>query len=662
MRTWLTVIGIGLLMAVTLALIAGSVAAGPPVQSPDSTTAVLAGPVASKISYQGRLTDAGGNPLNGNYNLVFQLWDDASAGSQVGSDIVKNNVPVNQGLFTTDLDVQHLDFNGQALWLRIQVNGQWLSPRQELLPTPYALSLRPGAQIGANNSASALVVGNLGTGTAISASSSQGWGLDVYSGEDVALYASAGTIPLILITGKQAVVAYGEDNGVIAWGGQTGGSFEGSTGVKGTGGTRGVHGLTDSDAEGAAGVYGESTNMLADGVRGQGAHGVHGLGFTGVFGEGDVGVSGNGIVGVSGESGSNGGSGVVGTATGLDGKGVQGVADFGTGVLGTGETGVKGTSAVGPGVLGEGSVGVQGDGQAAEGVMGTSQSTYGVTGEGPLGGVKGTSTGGDGVEGRSQSGSGVIGVSTAGDGVVGNSQTGVAVFGNSGGEAAIKGEGPKGVFGVSSADFGEGVHGNGTGSSTEGVLGTSTHGVGVWGVTGATWGLGTPQSLWVEGSCTGCTIAYVAQNGDAISLQVGDVVSIDGIAPPLKGQQTPVLYVQRATAAGGGFLGVVQARAAVEEVPAYAGDATQAETIQMPGAAPGDVAPGEYLFVVVQGLVQVRADASSSAIQAGDPLGLVSAAGLAQKLDQRAAAPTLGRALEPLAKGAGLIWVLVLGR
>jgi len=610
------------LIAIAVALlVARSVAADPPVRDPNTISGItLAGTVASKISYQGRLTDAGGNPLNGNYNLVFQLWDDATAGKQVGSDIVRNSVPVSDGLFTVELDVPPLAFNGQALWLRIQVNGQWLSPRQELLPVPYALSLRPGAQIGANNSAAVLSVGNLGTGTGISASSNQGWGIGVASSESVALYATSGTIPTVLITGKQAIVAYGEHNGVIAWGGQTGGSFEGATGVQGAGGTRGVHGLTESTAEGAAGVFGESTNRLADGVRGEGAHGVHGIGYTGVFGEGDVGVSGEGIVGVSGESGNDGGAGVRGTATGLDGKGVQGTADFGTGVVGSGETGVKGTSTVGVGVRGEGTTGV---------------------------------------EGRSQSGIGVYG------------HTGSGV-------AAVMGEGPKGMLGLSSADFGEGVHGNGTGSNTEGVLGTSinAHGVagysngsngslaiGVYGQTTATWGLATNQHLFVGGNCTGCTVAFLARNDGAEPLKVGDVVSIAGIVPPLKGQQTPVLRVQRATAAYNGFLGVVQARAAVEEVPAYAADGMQTGTLQMPGVVPGDVAPGEYLFVVVQGLVQVRADASAGAIQVGDPVEPVGAAGLAGKRSEDAPSGSmLGRALEPLAEGTGLIWMLVLGQ
>lgn len=682
MRVRMRAIVMALTITCAALLIDGSVAAGPPTKSPDGTASMstsLAGTVASKISYQGRLTDAVGNPLNGDYDLVFQLWDDPSAGSQVGDNISRSGVAVANGLFTVDLDVPQLEVNGQALWLRIQVNGQWLSPRQELLPVPYALSLRPGAQIAANSSETVLMAANQGTGTGLSAFSNQGWGLNVASSEDVAVFATSGTVPSILIQGKQAIFAYGEENGIIAWGGETGGTFEGSIGVKATGGHRGVDGRTESGEEGAAGVYGESINMQADGVRGQGAHGVHGVGYIGVFGEGDVGISGRGMVGVGGESEADTGAGVHGTATGLDGVGVRGTSDFGTGVEGTGETGVKGISSVGAGVKGEGSVGVEGVGQSAEGVAGTSQTTYGVTGEGVLGGVKGTSTGGDGVEGRSQSGSGVIGVSMHADGVVGNSQTGIGVYANSGGEAAVKGEGPKGVYGRSSADGGEGVHGHGFGSHTEGVLGTSANASGVYGIssgstgglsigvrgqTSATWGLATEENLYVGGYCSGCTLAFVARNGDTSPLEVGDVVSVVGIAPPLKGQQAPVLRVRRGAVAGGSMLGVVQSRATVDtgERLVFQGDAAQVEQFEMPGGAAGPAAPGEYLFVVVQGLVQVRTHTSGGAIAAGDPVVPAATSGLAQKVS--AAPPTvpvLGRALEQLAEGTGLIWVLILG-
>ena len=148
-----------LILALALSLVA---LAEPP--EPSTSGVTLAGIVASKISYQGRLTDTGGNPLNGSYNLLFQLWNDATAGSQVGSDIVKNNVSVNNGLFTVDLDVPQSAFNGQALWLRIQVGGQWLSPRQELLPVPYALGLRPGAWINGNVTGAVITATNQAMG------------------------------------------------------------------------------------------------------------------------------------------------------------------------------------------------------------------------------------------------------------------------------------------------------------------------------------------------------------------------------------------------------------------------------------------------------------------------------------------------------------------
>jgi len=64
----------------------------------------------------------------------------------VGSDIAKPGVQVTDGLFSVELDVTHSHFNGQGLWLEVEVGGVAIGC-QEILPVPYALSLRPGAVI-----------------------------------------------------------------------------------------------------------------------------------------------------------------------------------------------------------------------------------------------------------------------------------------------------------------------------------------------------------------------------------------------------------------------------------------------------------------------------------------------------------------------------------
>jgi len=207
---------------------------------------------------------------------------------------------------------------------------------------------------------------------------------------------------------------------------------------------------------------------------------------------------------------------------------------------------------------------------------------------------------------------------------------------------------------------------SGYGTTGYGVFGESWAGIGVAGkTTGGTYGLYTNQNLYVGGNCIGCTVAFVGQNGDTSPLEVGDVVSVSGIAPPLNGQQTPVLKVRRATATGGGVLGVVQARAVVTimDTPVLNSKSDQTDIMEIPNITPGRVAPGEHLFVVVQGLVQVRVDAASGAIVAGDALAPSATAGVVQKVSlDSPTAPMLGRALEPIAKETGLIWVLVLGR
>jgi len=126
---------------VSIFLAAGGVVASPPMFGDDP-------PVESTINYQGQLTDPDtGNPYDGTYDMQFLFYDAATGGSQVGSTITENDVAVTNGLFNVKLDVNQADFNGQGLWLEVMVEGETLSPRQEILPVPYALSLKPGAGI-----------------------------------------------------------------------------------------------------------------------------------------------------------------------------------------------------------------------------------------------------------------------------------------------------------------------------------------------------------------------------------------------------------------------------------------------------------------------------------------------------------------------------------
>lgn len=109
----------------------------------ESLAAPLLAPVGTGFTYQGYLED-GGAPANADYDFEFKLFDASVAGSQVGSTVPSDNVPVNDGQFTVNLDFGDV-FNGTALWLEIGVRP-WdsvglyttLTPRQMLSAVPYA--------------------------------------------------------------------------------------------------------------------------------------------------------------------------------------------------------------------------------------------------------------------------------------------------------------------------------------------------------------------------------------------------------------------------------------------------------------------------------------------------------------------------------------------
>ncbi|MCB9420734.1 MAG: hypothetical protein H6667_13080 [Ardenticatenaceae bacterium] len=113
----------------------------------DGATAVT----GTAITYQGRLTE-GGSPANGAFDFVFALYDAPVIASQVGITLTQV-LTVSGGLFIADLDFGNV-FDGAELYLQIGVRPEGsvtpyeiLNPRQPLRPTPYALSLRPGADV-----------------------------------------------------------------------------------------------------------------------------------------------------------------------------------------------------------------------------------------------------------------------------------------------------------------------------------------------------------------------------------------------------------------------------------------------------------------------------------------------------------------------------------
>lgn len=245
------------------------------------TTAV----VSSGITYQGRLTNPDGEPLDGTYPMRFVVYNAATAGTALW-DSGPIDVAVADGLFTLKLGVNRDDFDGQALWLSIEVDDQVLSPRQEILPVPYALSLRPGADIFAGALAAsdaavaayapatgAAMYGAAAGGAGIYGASTAGYGVRGISTDSWGGYfSSTGGYGLrvetagaahydhgayITSAGGYGVYAQSAGNqGVRAEAGDVSGIAEplGAVGVVGIGANRGTYGASQS----GVGVYGSS--------------------------------------------------------------------------------------------------------------------------------------------------------------------------------------------------------------------------------------------------------------------------------------------------------------------------------------------------------------------------------------------------------------------
>ncbi len=98
--------------------------------------------IPSVISYQGRLTDALGEPsAEGTANLVFSMYDNATGGTLLWTE-THPGVTLSGGLFSVFLGsltpLTDSLLAGPGRWLEISVNGEAITPRTQIGASPFA--------------------------------------------------------------------------------------------------------------------------------------------------------------------------------------------------------------------------------------------------------------------------------------------------------------------------------------------------------------------------------------------------------------------------------------------------------------------------------------------------------------------------------------------
>jgi hypothetical protein len=649
-------------VALTLLLAASFTTAGPPVEEGKLTALA---PVGTAFTYQGRLTDEGG-PANGAYDFQFELYDAAGGGGQVGSTVTLEDVPVSDGLFTVELDFGSTPFMGDARWLEIGVRGGGstgaytiLMPRHALTAVPYALTA-PWSGLSGVPSGFADGVDNDTTYAA-------GTGLTLLG---TTFSADTGYLQRRVsdsCTGGNAIRVINQDGSVtcepVAGGAGDITAVNAGTGLTGGGQSGDVTLNVDTTAI--------QQRVSGDCPAGNSIR---------VINE-------NGTVACEPDDDSGGDITAVNAGTGLSGGGASGDVTLNVEFAGDGAASTAARSDHDHwGETWSGS----GVGLTLNSSDHSSLRVYGpiviessdwnglYVNSANYSGVNVYSPGYDGVHVTSPGDDGVNVYSPGGDGFAVYSATDDGVYVDSAGDDGVHVQSASGdgVY-IESADD-DGIHV--ASANDRGVTVSSVSDYGVYANTTATYGFFTSDKIYTGGGCVGCTSMLIAQNGDEGLLEPGDLVAVAGLADPVNPEAIrPILIVRKAEASfSQGVVGVVEGhyvyKAMTEQVPVEYPEEGEKEAsfsdrmTEIINEEPA--APGEYMSVVYRGLAKVKVDASSSPIRVGDLLSVSTATGHAMEAQSLAIegekamggyllGTVVGKALEPLNEGQGVIWVLV---
>jgi len=110
------------------------------------------GAAAGVVSYQGTLSDADGNPVDGNVDIEFKLFDAPTNGTLKWTETYSgaNAVSVKNGVFHVLLGsinaFQPSDWSTYPLYLEIKVGSDApMTPREMISAVPSAVSVPPGS-------------------------------------------------------------------------------------------------------------------------------------------------------------------------------------------------------------------------------------------------------------------------------------------------------------------------------------------------------------------------------------------------------------------------------------------------------------------------------------------------------------------------------------
>src|SRR5687767_14172449 len=97
--------------------------------------------VPDTVTFTGRLKNSQG-PVTGSVNLVFRMYDAPTGGNQVWTE-TRNAVGANEGLVYVELgqdtSMDEVVFDGQRLFLEVQVGDEVLAPRMAFNSVGYAI-------------------------------------------------------------------------------------------------------------------------------------------------------------------------------------------------------------------------------------------------------------------------------------------------------------------------------------------------------------------------------------------------------------------------------------------------------------------------------------------------------------------------------------------